>query len=344
MSKQSSRHRRDSVRRPARRGITRTTIFGVVGVIVALSGIVLVAVLVSRSNGASSDQTTNLAQTDNAAANALIPGATGVPLRVFPTGVNHIVGRERFAVGLIDETGRPVETGAVDFVFLTLQENEGTVTETLTATFQPYGVQKSHTEHEDPNEITGVYVARPTFSAPGPWGVVVRVIQPDGTVRSGQAEFTVTQDSSVPALGKPAIPSTSLTASTPAEAATICSADPADDMHELSIAQAVANGKPTIVLFATPLLCASRTCGPALEAVEDLHHRYRDRVNFIHIEIYPERDGERPSATMLEWQLPSEPWLFAINAGGNIVERLEGGIGISELEPLVVSLDGRAQD
>lgn len=33
-----------------------------------------------------------------------------------------------------------------------------------------------------------------------------------------------------------------------------------------------------------------------------------------------------------------EPWLFAIDANGTIVERLEGGIGISELEPMVAEL------
>ena len=223
-----------------------------------------------------------------------------------------------------------------------MANNQGTLTETLPAPFLPYGAAESHeSDHEagaTGSEITGVYVARPTFTAPGSWGVVARVTLPDGTRRAGQADFTVGAESEVPAPGEPAIASRTLTAATPEEAATICTADPVDELHALSVDAALTSGKPTVVLFATPALCTSRVCGPALEAVQELQRRYGEQANFIHVEIYPERDYAKPAAAIDEWHLPSEPWLFLIDEQGVVVERYEGGIGLAELDPAVKRL------
>lgn len=45
-----------------------------------------------------------------------------------------------------------------------------------------------------------------------------------------------------------------------------------------------------------------------------------------------------PVAIFDERRLPSEPWLFLIDAEGNVVERYEGGIGLTELDPAVKQL------
>lgn len=281
-------------------------------------------------------------QEDAAAARALVPDMTGAPLAVFPAGALYVVGQERFAVGLVDMQTGPIEGQQVELLFFTLAGNQGTLTETLPAPFLPYGLAEDHgADHEDAgtgSEITGVYVARPTFDAPGAWGVVARVTLPDGTRRAGQADFTVAADTDVPGPGEPAIASETLVAATPAEAAAICTADPVDAMHALSLDDALQNGKPTVVLFATPALCSSRTCGPSLEAVQELQRRYGEAANFIHVEIFPERDFAKPAAAMAEWNLPSEPWLFLIDGEGDVVERYEGGIGLTELEPAVKQL------
>ena len=36
-------------------------------------------------------------------------------------------------------------------------------------------------------------------------------------------------------------------------------------MHYISLYDALANGKPTVACFGTPLLCASQLCGPTLD-------------------------------------------------------------------------------
>jgi len=282
------------------------------------------------------------AQDEAAAAKALVPDMVGVPLAVFPSGALHVVGQERFAIGLVDMETGPIEEGQVDLLFFKLAGNQGTLTETLPAPFMAYGASEAHLDehegHEAGSEITGVYVARPTFDASGQWGVIARLTLPDGAKRAGQANFVVEADTAVPGPGDPAIASKTLVATTPEETAKICTADPVGDMHALSLDAALTNGKPTLVLFATPALCTSRVCGPSLEAMQELKRRYGERANFIHVELYPERDYARPVAAIDEWHLPSEPWLFLIDEQGTVVERYEGGIGLTELDPAVQRL------
>jgi hypothetical protein len=74
--------------------------------------------------------------------------------------------------------------------------------------------------------------------------------------------------------------------------------------------------------------------------MSELQRRYGDAVNFIHIEIYPGDDTSKPVATFDEWRLSSEPWAFFIDAQGTIVDRIDGGLGLTELDPAVRQLAG----
>lgn len=300
---------------------------------------VLAAVSVVALDGLFSTSSVVLAQADDgAAARALIPEAAGPLLDLYPAGALHVVGQERFALGVVDPETGPIENARIDLLFFKLEENQGTLTEQITPTFYAYGATEGHAEGHQPDDVTGIYVARPTFDAPGSWGVVARVTTVDGMVRAGQADFEVVADSGVPDPGDAAIASKTAVAVNPDEVEKICTADPVDDMHGLSLDEALENGKPTLVLFATPALCTSRVCGPSLEALIELKRRYGERANFIHVEIYPGRDYEKPAAAIDEWRLPSEPWLFVIDNAGTIVDRYEGGIGLEELDPMVRQL------
>ncbi|MDQ3695774.1 MAG: hypothetical protein M3464_19470 [Chloroflexota bacterium] len=326
----------------------RPLLIAAVMLIVAATAVAFVAIrnrspeLAAAPTVAVPDATTVAASQANEApaARALVPEAVGQPLQVYPAGALHVVGQERFAVGLVDPESGPIETGTVDLLFFKLVETKGTLTETLPAPFLPYGVREAHAEDHDDgaDEITGIYVARPRFDAPGNWGVVARVTMLDGSMRAGQRAFAVEAENLLPGPGDAAIPSKTLIAKGPEEIAAICTADPVDNMHALSLDDALKNGKPTVVLFATPALCASRTCGPSLEAAQELQRRYGTDANFIHVEIYPGADSERPAAAVAEWDLPSEPWLFLIDTEGKVVERFEGGIGLTELDPAVWAL------
>src|SRR5215212_5920637 len=101
---------------------------------------------------------TTPAQDEAAAAKALVPDMVGVPLAVFPSGALHVVGQERFAIGLVDMATGPIEHGQVDLLFFKLTGGQGTPTETLPAPFMDYGVSEAHMamdEHAEESEITG---------------------------------------------------------------------------------------------------------------------------------------------------------------------------------------------
>ena len=52
------------------------------------------------------------------------------------------------------------------------------------------------------------------------------------------------------------------------------------------MADALAAGRPFVLVFATPLFCSSRTCGPTLDNVKGIAAPYKDRIDFIHVEPY----------------------------------------------------------
>ena len=58
----------------------------------------------------------------------------------------------------------------------------------------------------------------------------------------------------------------------------------------MAIAEAIDAGLPLMVVFSTPAYCTTATCGPQLDVVKRLKVEYRDRMSFIHLEIYDNPD------------------------------------------------------
>jgi hypothetical protein len=88
-----------------------------------------------------------------------------------------------------------------------------------------------------------------------------------------------------------------------------------------------------VLLFATPLLCQSRVCGPVVDVAEQVKSEYGDEVEFIHMEVFEDNSiekGVRPQLT--QFGLQTEPWLFVIDREGRVSAAIEGAFGVSELE------------
>jgi hypothetical protein len=179
----------------------------------------------------------------------------------------------------------------------------------------------------------GLYIAPFAFTEAGPWTVTVS--SSDG--RSlGETVIEVVDVSAVPTIGDPAPPSSTPTAADPGAIAAI-STDPDPDLglYDLSIAEAVGNGRPTVVAFATPAFCQTALCGPTLDFVKAAT-RGRDGVDVVHVEPF---DVERaragslePIPAMSDWGLVTEPWVFVVDADGRVAASFEGIIGQEELE------------
>jgi hypothetical protein len=236
---------------------------------------------------------------------------------------HQVVGPNRFALGLV-ENGRSVEDAKVNVKFYDLTSGSPAFKSESDAPF--YG---------DNLGVAGVYVTHALFDEAGPWGIEVTALEPGQPAKIARIGFDVLAKDSVPNIGDAAPRTKNPTLKdVGGDRSKICSAV-ADDsaLHQMSIADAVTSGKPTVILFATPAFCTSRTCGPSLDVVKALQAKYSDKANFTHIEVYKEFQTFQPADAMIEWNLETEPWLFFMSQDDRVVQRFEGGITQREIEP-----------
>jgi hypothetical protein len=182
-------------------------------------------------------------------------------------------------------------------------------------------------------DVVGLYLVRATFDEEGTWWVRLR---PEGLGPTQQAAFTVSRADVVPGVGDlaPAVETSTLADHSLEEISSDDEPDP--DLYELSLDAALSNGRPTVVVFATPAFCVSQTCGPMLDQVKAVATAHPD-ANFLHVEIYENLDATRAEdliivPAVIAWGLPSEPWVFVIDAEGIVVARFEGAMMTSELD------------
>ncbi len=181
----------------------------------------------------------------------------------------------------------------------------------------------------------GLYVAPVSFDATGRWGVDVTATPPGGAPLRARAVFTVLDDTTTPSPGDPAPASDTKTLADVGGDFTILTSDdePDERLYQLSIADAIADGKPFVVSFVSPAFCSSQVCGPTLDAVKALMPDYIDRVNFIHVEVYDlsKRPDLVTADAVGEWGLPSEPWIFVVDTKGMVSAAFEGSLAPEEL-------------
>ncbi len=117
---------------------------------------------------------------------------------------------------------------------------------------------------------------------------------------------------------------------------------PERELYRFSVAELLAERAPFVVAFATPKYCASRTCGPVVDVVDEVRRRLGESpVRFVHVEIYEGNDPAKGFNRWVgEWRLPTEPWVFLVGSDGLIKARFEGAVSVRELEAAVrASLD-----
>jgi hypothetical protein len=253
---------------------------------------------------------------------------------------------QRVSLGLVLHDGRLISFGEAEVSFSYV----GTAAEPTQpqpgpdakATFVPtYGTPDGPgiAAVTAPTEGRGVYeVDGVTFDRAGFWTAEVTVdVQGMGT-QTAEASLPVFEAPQIPAPGDRAMRTQNLTLDSKGvpqgaidSRAATTGEIPDPELHEWTIARAIEQGRPSLVLFATPVYCVSRFCGPVTDMVQELAARYDDRAVFIHVEIYEEfadEPGEESvvNEAALEWlQTPSgdltEPWLYLIDSDGIILDR-----------------------
>ena len=187
--------------------------------------------------------------------------------------------------------------------------------------------------HGAASDVHGVYVAQLTLDRPGRWGVEIVARHADGLVEAARLSVTALPNTRSPQPGTPAPRSRNLVASDVSDLRQIDTSEPPDPrLHQTRIADAIRQGRPQVVVFATPKFCTSRVCGPVLDVVRSLIPVYGRRVAFVHQEIWQPGGMERLAPTVEEWNLRSEPWTFVVGGDGVIRARFEGLTTRGELE------------
>jgi hypothetical protein len=161
----------------------------------------------------------------------------------------------------------------------------------------------------------------------------------EGVPRALTTDFAVTEESPIPAPGMPAPRTETLTLDSKGvddasidSMAVAGSGIPDPELHEWSIAEAIEEGRPALVLFGTPAFCESQFCGPEVTELQRLAAEHVDRAVYIHVEIWKDFDAQpqvvnKGAAEWLLRELPdgtpemTEPWLFLIGADGIIADR-----------------------
>jgi hypothetical protein len=203
---------------------------------------------------------------------------------------------------------------------------------------------ESRTVATDPDAGKSVYVADVEFPRPGRYEMLGMARLDNRLVAAASATpvVRVARDDPVPDVGEPAPRiHTPTEADVGGDVERIDTRVPPSSMHEVDFADVVGR-KPVVLLFASPQLCVTRVCGPIVDIAEQAKADYGDDVAFIHMEPYRDnvvREGFRRQ--MLEWRLPSEPWLFVIDGKGRIAARFEGAFSARELEGAVKRATGR---
>ena len=243
---------------------------------------------------------------------------------VYPIFVSSEVVAEqdnRFLLGLLDKNDAPIAAKDLE----------------VSARFEPVATEGEEQQasfsfiETDPRSGRGLYVTQVEFPTAGTWSAEVQVsgASLDSSVRGC---FEVTEESLTPALGAPAPASETATAKAGGELAKISTdEDPVPRFYELSIAEALKEKAPFVVTFATPKYCSSQVCGPTLDIVKSVAKDHPE-TTFIHSEIYEGLEPQNPPlAAVMEWGLPSEPWVFVVDAKGKVAAKFEGTVSPREL-------------
>jgi len=244
------------------------------------------------------------------------PGAIGLYTLVkrFPQRVQ-VPGEVRLPISL--------STGAADFI----QDGPATLgAQVRDVDGQPVGERITAIRRDV--APAPYYAFRPTIDEVGFYTLLVDGGPPDG------AAFEVADPASVPIP----VPGDLLagfdtpTIGDPAGVDPICTRTPEMcPFHTISLSAALNVDRPVAYYVGTPALCSTGSCAPALEALIDVQDAYGDQMTFVHAEVYVDDAATEVAPAVTAIGMFYEPALFVTDAGGVIVERLDGLWDTTEL-------------
>jgi hypothetical protein len=259
-------------------------------------------------------------------------GSQGQRLQVVIPSTDLAVGRNRVALGVLQLPRGQTSPVPLPDAQLTLK---------FFHPIEPQPVAKGEAATEFryvADKTKGLYIAQVQFDQPGAWGVEVNGTAGGQALPTQRVQFQVKAKSDTPAIGQPAPRSRNLTRHDVDDIRKIDSGAKPNDMHEISIADALDQKRPLVVAFSTPGFCVTQTCAPQLGEVQQLKSKYGHQADFVHVEIFKDPMTRTPYETVKEWGLTSEPWTFLVDRDGLVADKFEGPAPVAELEPALQKL------
>jgi len=261
------------------------------------------------------------------------PGSAGDVETTFPVDSFAIlanadigVGRSRILLGIGDPTGRRLGSPS-DPITISVAPAENPDAAQITTAIFTWIIE----------DAFGLYRAEFDFDSAGLW---VALVTPEVGGVLPPVGLEILSDTFAPAVGEAAPAPVTPTADDFALEEITTDPDPDRRFYELSLDEAIGNGRKTVIVFSTPAFCQTATCGPLLEIVKSAAPDYSN-VDFIHIEVYtnltepdfaPVPENLAPAVLADWWNLPSEPWVFVVDEAGLVQARFEGVMAVEELE------------
>jgi hypothetical protein len=251
---------------------------------------------------------------------------TVIPILIGPTIAT--CGDNRVLFTILDPQGRPV--GAPDrtvrVAFFDLGRDPAKAFATVDGTFI-WAIEDER----------GIYAANVAFPEAGRYGAEFTTAAAGGPPTTLRLTFDVQPSSPAVRVGDEAPSTKTPTLADVGGDPTKISTDPTPDpaLYETSVDQALAAGKPFVLIFATPKFCASAQCGPTLDRIKPFVSKY-PTVTFINAEPYRlklvdgvlqadvDANGQlQTTAAADDWHLVSEPTVYVVDKDGVVTAAFE---------------------
>jgi hypothetical protein len=267
--------------------------------------------------------------------------ATPSKLVVSPAAAAFFTGPNRVPFGVFRVDGTQAPDAEVALYFTKAPKNVKRAKALATPAAGPFPARiesiatesafRSQTTSSEAGAATAVYVTHFDFSSDGEWRVAALIREGDKLTGTLLPSIEVGKANLVPQVGdKAPMIHTPTAADVGGDLSKITTRIPPDTQNKVDYADALGK-EPIMLLFATPQFCQSRVCGPVVDVAEQVKQEHEGDAAFIHMEVYENNEPPQIRPQLKAFHLQTEPWLFAIDRKGTVVDVVEGAFGLEEM-------------
>lgn len=246
-------------------------------------------------------------------------------IAAFPQSVPHVPAgvATRLPYLISDDEGVPLSTIEGDVTFTI--SKDGTRVGTVDVAPRGDGVPRAYLPVTFTFPTAGTYDLTATY---------------DGADIDSTIQVVDPSEIGPPVVGEQLPPVDSPTTERTLEVDPLCSRVPACDLHSVNLRDAVTQGKPIVMLIATPAYCQTAVCGPVLDLVME-QTAGRTDLNVLHQEVYKNPKGQRDlndaqlAPVPEAYDLRFEPVLYVTDRTGLIVARADITVDRGELAEML---------